>query len=174
MAMALIGCVGPFVEGEEEFEDYITRIELFFEANSIKEKTVASFLTVIGPKLYALVQNLIAPVKPKDSTYDDLVKVLKDHFKPKVITIYERFKFYNRQQEVGESVTEFVAGIRAAARTCNFGASLNEMMRDRFVVGIRDEATQRTLLCEEDLTFSKAIEMATAREIAAKDVKEMG
>ena len=174
MAVALIGSIGPFVEGEEDFENYCTRIELFFEANSIEEKKVASFLSVIGPKLYALVQNLVAPKKPKDCTYANLTKVLKDHYKPKVITIYERFKFYNRKQEIGESVTEFIAGIRAAARTCKFGTSLDEMMRDRLVVGIRDEATQRSLLCEEDLTFAKAIEKATAREIAAKDVKEMG
>ena len=37
-----------------------------------------------------------------------------------------------------------------------------------------DVATQRALLTEADLTFNRAVEIATAREAAAKDVRVMG
>ena len=175
MAASYIGSVGPYIEEEEEFDDYCGRVEVFMIANAIKDDVkVATFLTIVGPKLYKLIQNLISPKKPKEAEYDDIIQVLKNHYKPKVITIFERYKFYNRKQEVGESVSQFVAGIRAAAHTCDFGDRLNEMLRDRLVVGIRDEGTQRALLTETGLTFNKAIEVANAREAAAKDVKEMG
>ena len=175
MAGAYIGSVGPYVEEEEEFADYCARLELFMVANAISEEVkVPTFLTVVGPKLYKLIQNLLSPTKPKDAKYQDIIDTLKNHYKPKVITIFERYKFYNRKQEVGESVSQFVAGIREAASTCDFKTNLNEMLRDRLVVGIRDEATQRALLTEVNLTLNKAIEVANAREAAAKDVKEMG
>ena len=47
------------------------------------------------------------------------------------------------------------------------------MLRDRFVVGIQDASTQRMLLIEYTLDFSKAVAIATAREIAEKDVRDI-
>ena len=34
--MSIIGSVGHFNEAEENFESYATRVELFFEANSLR------------------------------------------------------------------------------------------------------------------------------------------
>ena len=68
----------------------------------------------------------------------------------------------------------FVAGLKACAHTCDFGDKLKEQLRDRLVCGINNEATQRALLTEQNLTFEKAVEIATAREEAAKDVMAMG
>ena len=53
--MSLIGNVSAYDESEN-FETYIDRIELFFAANDIKDaKRVPAFLSIIGPKLYGLV-----------------------------------------------------------------------------------------------------------------------
>ena len=173
--MSQIGHIAPFEESSEDIDTYISRVELFFIANSIKDtKQVATFLTLLGPKIFHLVQNLVSPKKPGDCTYAELVKALKDHFKPKVVIIYERYKFHTRSQQQGESISNFVAGLKSCARTCDFGEVADDMLRDRFVVGLADTATQRTLLTEMDLTFQKAVSIATAREVAEKDVREMG
>ena len=75
MAVALIGVVGPFNEQEEEFDAYNSRLESFFIANDITDKTkkVHSFLAVIGPKLYSLVETLMAPSKPATCDYDNIL-----------------------------------------------------------------------------------------------------
>ena len=44
------------------------------------------------------------------------------------------------------------------------------MLRDRFVTGLSNAKTQHTLLAEADLTFARAVEIATACEAAQKDV----
>ena len=106
---ATIGTIGPYVDSED-FETYVDRVELFFEANSIAEdKKVATFLSIVGAQVYALVQNLVSPKKPKECKYDEIVAALKNHYKPKVIVVYERFKFYNRSQGANESIADFVA-----------------------------------------------------------------
>ena len=172
--MPVIGSIGPY-EDSEDFETYVDRVELFFTANAVGDGLkVATFLSLLGPKVYGLLQNLVSPRKPKDLTYAQLVTQLKNHYKPKTIIVFERYKFYNRKQNNGESIADYVAGLKACAHTCDFGNSLNEMLRDRLVCGIQDVATQRALLTEADLTFSKAVEVATAREAAAKDVQVMG
>ena len=168
---SLIGNVGVFSEGEEDIDSYLTRIDLFFTANNIKrEKYVPSFLALVGAKIFSLVKDLVAPKKPAECEYDELVKALREHFKPQVIVIYERFKFYSRNQGQSESIAEFVAGIKACARTCEFGDKLEEMLRDRLVMGLRDEGTQRHLLTVKDLKFAEAVEISCSRAAAAKDV----
>lgn len=173
--MSLIGSVGEFLEDGEDFESYVSRVKLFFTANEIADKRkVPAFLSIIGPKAFALIKDLVSPQAPEEKTLDELIKTLKDHYKPKVIIIYERFKFYSRSQGDRESVSSFVAALKSLASTCDFGNTLEEMLRDRFVMGLNNEATQRCLLTESNLTFSKSVEIAGAREAAAKDVKDIG
>ena len=170
-----IGSIGSFDESEEPFESYSKRIDLYFMANDIKDnKKVAAFLTLAGPKIYALTTSLLSPTDPGASTYDDIINALKAHFKPATVLIFERYKFYSRNQKSGESISDFVAELKHLAHTCNFDASLPDMLRDKFVMGIASEATQHALLSEKNLTFDRALEMATAREAATRDVQAMG
>ena len=48
---------------------------------------------------------------------------------------------------------------------------LNEALRNKFVCGLRSEATQRRLLAEKELTFTKAVEIAQGMEAAARDTQ---
>ena len=167
--------ISHFNEGEEEFDSYLARINLFFTANEIKDdKKVASFLTLGGPKIYALTKSLLSPKDPASCSFKEITDALKAHYKPRVIVIYERYKFYSRSQKSGESVADFVAAIKALAHSCEFGTGLNDMLRDRFVMGLSNEITQHTLLAEADLTFARAVEVATAREAAIRDAQAMG
>lgn len=57
--------------------------------------------------------------------------------------------------------------------SCEFGATLDEALRDRFVSGIRNEACQRRLLSESNLTFARAFEIALSMETAEKDTQQL-
>ena len=49
----------------DSFQAYVERVNLCFEANSIKEeKQLAVFLYAIGRKTFKLLQNLLAPTLP--------------------------------------------------------------------------------------------------------------
>ncbi|KAL1467916.1 hypothetical protein MTO96_025861 [Rhipicephalus appendiculatus] len=67
-----------------------------------------------------------------------------------------------RSQQDGESVREYIAGLCRLAKNCNFGDSLNRMLRDRIVCGIRDDDARRCLLTREKLTVEEAEEFAMA------------
>ena len=45
--------------------------------------------------------------------------------------------------------------------------------RDRFVSGIRNEACQRRLLSESNLTFARAFELALSMETAERDTQQL-
>ena len=96
-----------------------------------------------------------------------------EHFTPAPSEIVERFKFHTRFRKPGESVTAFVSELCSIAKYCNFGDTLETMLRDRTVCGINDAVIQRRLLSEKELTFNKALEVAQGMESAAKNVKEL-
>ena len=172
MAM-LIGNVGEFDEHAEKIYSYLRRVTQFFLANEIPdERQAPAFLSIMGPKTFQKVTDLVHPKLPEKCKYDELVQTLKDHYKPKVIQIYERFNFYKRNQEDNESIANYVAALKSLASSCNFKNKVEEYLLDRFVVGLQDEATQRALLAVEDLDFKQAVSVAFAREAAARDVKE--
>ena len=79
---------------------------------------------------------------------------------------------YTCSQKADETIPQFVANLRQLSEGCNF-KELNNMLRDRLVVGCRDTTTQRKLLSEATLTFEKALQMARAMEVANKDVENL-
>ena len=127
-------------------------------------------LSVCGSKVYKLMCDLLAPAKPKEKSYLELVKLIQDHLAPKPSEIVQRFKFNNRFRNEGESVADFVAALRNLAEHCEYKDSLEMMLRDRIVCGIRNDKIQRHLLVEKELTFAKAYEIATLMEITSKNM----
>ena len=116
---------------------------------------------LVGAPAYKLLGSLIAPDKPADKTYNDLVAVMKQHYCPKTAVVVQRFKFNSRVHQTRESIIVYVAELRRfLLNSCNYGAALNDMLRDCLVVGINDDHIQRRLLAEGDLSFEKALEMA--------------
>ena len=104
MATATLGQVETFDLQNDDWEEYTEHLEQFFVANGITEqaKKVAVFLKVLGGKAYTLLRNVLAPTKPADKAYGDLVKVMKDHLKPKPLIITERFKLHRWNQRERE------------------------------------------------------------------------
>ena len=119
--------------------------------------------------MFSLLRNLLAPEKlmeQSSSRYDE-----KNTLNP---IIAERFHFYRRDQQTGESISEYLAELRKLATHCHFKADLlEEALQDRFVCGLRREATQRRLLLEADLTLNKALELANSFETVEQEAKQL-
>ena len=82
---------------------------------------------------------------------EKIKEVLMEHLKPKPPVIAERFTFHKWDQLPGEPVNEFVIQLQRLARTCDFGAFLDEALRDRLVCGLQNSGTQKKLI-RPDLT----------------------
>ena len=145
--MPSIGKVEPFQLGVDDWEQYTERLEQYFVANAVEDadKKRAVLLTVVGKETYSLLSNLVAPAKPASKSYGELVAVLKAHLKPKVLVIAERFRFHQCRQRENETATQYMAELRKLADKCQFKDYLEEVLRDRFVCGLREELVQRKI-----------------------------
>ena len=172
--MATIGSIEQYDESRGDFVTYMARVKLFFTANGVEEgRQVPTFLTLIGPKTYQLLTDLMSPDHPKDKTLAEIETTLKKHLNPTPLVIAERFRFHQRRQGENEPIKDFVASLKALASTCQFGEFLNDALRDKFVCGLKDSSTQKKLLTEASLTFVRAIEIATSNETASKDAGQL-
>ena len=175
--MATHGSLSEFAESQENWTTYVERLEQYFTANDIaadaKEKRRAILLSSCGTATYQLIRNLLAPTKPAEAEYKDIVQALTTHYNPNPSQIAERFKFNSRVRRHGESIAAFVADLRRLTEHCGYGAQLDEMIRDRVVCGINDGRMQRRLLSEPDLTLQKAIASAQTMEAAERDTLEL-
>ena len=70
--------------------------------------------------------------------------------------IYERAHFNRRSQGQSESIEQFITSLYQLAETCEYGELKDEMIRDRIVVGIRDQALSERLQLDSTLTLEKA------------------
>ena len=169
------GSVGEFDNTEEDWETYVERVDLYFTANGITDaaKKRAILLSVCGAKTYRTIGDLVAPLKPKEVSYDDIVSQVQKHFNPKPVVTVQRFKFNSRSRRADESVATFVAALRHLAIHCAYGDSLNDMLRDRLICGINDARIQRRLLAEAEIDFPKALQIAQAMESADRDAQDL-
>ena len=146
-------------------------------ANGITEeegdKRRAILLSFCGAATYQLIRNLVAPNKPTEKTFSDLVTLVKDHYQPRPSTIVQRFNFHMRTQKPGETISDFVAQLRKISEYCEFGDALQDMLRDRLVCGCKDQRLQCKLLAESELSFEKAFKIAKAMEAAEKEAKDL-
>ena len=186
-ASGLFGRVGEFNAERETFNAYVERMEMFFTANNIVEtggegsaeanrvvadRKRAIFLTEVGPEVYSTLSNLLAPSKPKDTSFTDIVRVLEKDYNPKPLEISHSFHFGTRNQKPGEPISDYVLALKKVAVHSNYGEFLDPALRDRFVCGLSNIKIQNKLLNTESLTFEKACSIAKAMEMAERNTQE--
>ena len=72
------------------------------------------------------------------SEYITVKQKLEGHFVMRRNVIFERAKVNQRQQEQGETVDSFITSLHCLSEHCGYGQLHDEMIRDRLVVGLRD------------------------------------
>ena len=148
MATGLLGHIGQFDPVVEQWPQHVERFKQFFVVNDItgEEKAVkrrATFLSVVGCSTYNLLRSLIAPAKPTDKTFEQLVEVLSTHYSMKPTEIMQRFRFNSCKRQEGETIANYVAELRRLAEFCNYGDALNKMLRDWLVWDVQDKHIQK-------------------------------
>ena len=155
--------------------EYTERMEQYFAANNVQDtsKQRAILLSLCGAPTYKLIRGLVAPEKPMDRSYAELVELVGSHYNSKPSPIVQRFKFHSRIRQPDESVANFVAALKQLTEHCAFGPALDDMLRDRLVCDIEDGKIQHRLLAEPEPTFKKAFELVQAMATADKDAQDL-
>lgn len=173
--MPTFGRITEFTK-DMNWEDYVEQVTNFFGANSITDETKKRqiFLTSVGSDIFHLMKTLVAPAKLDTKRVSELTQLVQNHLNPKPSVIVSRFKFNSRNRTAGESISDYVVQLRKLAGKCEYGRTLNDMLRDRLVCGVNDDNIQVKLLAERDtMTFENALELALAMESAKQNARDI-
>ena len=130
-----------------------------------EEKQVSTLLYCMGEDADdTLASTHITTDKRKQ--YQAVIAKLDGFFQVRRNVIFERARFNCHIQKEGESVEQLITSLYNLVETCNFGDLKNKMIRDRIVVGIRDQALSEHLQTVADLTLEKAKALVRQREAA--------
>ncbi|KAJ6645863.1 hypothetical protein Bhyg_01072, partial [Pseudolycoriella hygida] len=175
------------------------RVCQFLKANKVEEDSMKTsvFISIMGHEIYDILKSLTVPEKPSAKTFNELLKILRNHFAPRKNKRAERYKFNKAVQQSGESINEFIVRLKSLAQTCKFGEFktpakvtekakketeavvdsvsnykmliLDEALTDRFIVGLSNSKIQQRLLDKDELTFEECCLLATNMELAEKE-----
>lgn len=157
---------GKWRRFKEQFEWYLKAIDA---ANAADKRKVAILLTVARPeaqKVFHTFQYTVAipavgdqPAIPAElaDQYKTVIAKFAEYCIPRNNVIYERYVFNMRVQEEDETVDGFVPDLRVKAQSCEFRDLEEDLIHDRFVVGIRDRKLKEKTLRDPGLTLDMAV-----------------
>ncbi|XP_062855259.1 uncharacterized protein K02A2.6-like [Trichomycterus rosablanca] len=151
----------------EDWPKWIKRFERFRIASGLEtqadENQVNALIYAMGEEAEDILISLhLSPAEA--SEFSTVTTKFDAHFITRRNVIFERAKFNQRQQELGESVDCFITALHCLAEYCGYGALHDEMVRDRLVVGLRDTKLSEQLQMDPELTLVKAVTRARQSE----------
>ena len=135
---------------------------------------LAMFKHTIGDEALKVIKTFSYTEDEDSNDWRMVTAKMEKHCIREVNEIYERYCFNKRDKPPTESVDCFVAELKTLAKTSNFCDCLRDsLIRDRIVLGIKDEQTTKKLLRIQDLTLNRCIDICRGEEIMALHMKSL-
>ncbi|XP_065205459.1 uncharacterized protein K02A2.6-like [Planococcus citri] len=176
----------PFDETVETFDTYMKRFNTYLATNKLENKSdpekVNLLIDSLNPKTHQILVDLTAPDEPNKKTFAQIQTLLTNHFNPVASVIVERHRFLLRQQELTETVAQYVAELKKIAARCDFTcqnckkSTADDHLKSQFTRGVKDDAIRIKLLAEADphaTTFEQAVKNAVVIEASQAESKEL-
>ncbi|XP_072162628.1 uncharacterized protein [Bemisia tabaci] len=168
-------------DGKEKFCQYVERFENFAGLRGISNDSLlmkSTLINCLGSETYQLLKAISAPKELKDLSYKDIIASLSQHLSPPPNKLLEQHRFLSRLQKDTETIGEYVAALRSFLENsefkCTCGKSIADMfLRAQFIRGIKSSFIRERLLCESELTFERAVNMALSLESSKLDNQEI-
>lgn len=101
----------------------------------------------------------------------------KSHITPAVNPVVARCTFFNRNQEPGESMEQYVTALRLLIKHCDFTAAtltVDVMLRDRIICGIQSQECRKKLLDKgAKLKLNETINVIKSHESTLSQLEAM-
>ena len=133
-----------------------------------RELQVAMFENCLADDAIRLLNGFSFTTPEDERTVQQIMDKFEAYAVGEINDTMERFLFHHRVQKEGEDFESFLTDTRRLSQTCKFCDDCKEsMIRDRIVLGIRDDDTRQSLLKERNLSLDKCIDVCQAAQSAS-------
>ena len=156
---------------KEKYNNYFVISRLDRES---PEYQLAMFKHAIGDDGLKVIKSFTYSEGENANDWRVVMGKMEKHCIGEVNEIYERYCFNKRDKLPTETVDNFVAELKTLAKTCNFCDCLRDsLIRDRIVLGIKNEQTTKKLLRMRDLTLNRCIDVCRSEEVTSMQMKSL-
>lgn len=153
-------------EWRQRFMRYRTATKLDKEDGAVQ---VSCLIYSMGNESENIFRSFVFTTAAQQDDFDAVLGKYDEYFVPRRNVIHERACFHQRVQRPGEKAETFIRALYDLSEHCEFGASREENIRDRIVVGVLDKDVSRKLQLTKDLTLALTIEtVRQAEEVTAQ------
>ena len=121
-------------------------------------------LACIGDEAFDIFDGFSFEKEEDQNDIDIVLDIFEQFCVGEASEIYETFLFNKRNQEEGETIDAYVSSLWKLAKTSNFKTNEERMLRDRIVLGVRDDTVRQKLREVRKLTLASCIEVSRAHE----------
>ena len=158
----------------ELWSKWFRRFERYRIASGLKNKPdveqVGTLLYAMGECADDILKTL--NIDEEKASYEEVKTALNGYYEIRRNVLVERAKFNKRIQQPGESVDAFIQNLYRLADDCEYSSLKNELIRDRIIVGVLDDALSDRLQSKLKLTLEEAVQMSRQAE-ARQQSKEV-
>ena len=138
-----------------------------------KGKRTAIFLSCIGSDAYDVFQSMVFSDEADRADIEAVIKAFDEYCIGETNVTYERYTLNKRVQEANESFDSFLTELRRLVKSCDYGELEESILKDRIVIGIREDSTRRKLLQIRRLDLASALDVCRASETATRHLREI-
>lgn len=158
-------------EFEQAWRNYSVAMKLHQEPETVQ---IATLLTVIGAEARKVFSTFTFGGDNRDRI-QPVLESFAAYCQPLKNVPFERYKFYSRMQDAGESYDHYRTALRQLADRCEFETiTADQILRDKLVFGIQDSKVRERLLREKNLSLQKTDEICRAHETMIQQMKVVG
>ena len=158
------------------------QFRFYFQVSELDKKPLATQTTILlhvaRPEAQEIDQTFVFPPQEAEQPdprqdFNAVLQQFKTYCNPRRNTVYERHRFWSRDQLEGEAVDQWVTELKVKAAFCEFSDQRDLLMRDKIVFGVSDERAKERLLRESDFTLQKALDICRAAEATKEQEQAM-
>ena len=95
-----------------------------------KEEGIGTLITLLGSEGLKIYDTFVFAAATDAKKIQPVLDKFTDHFEPRRSEVFERFKFLRRHQTSGETCDSWLISLRGLVKTCNYGTSVDSVLRD--------------------------------------------
>ena len=162
---------------EDDFELWLKRFEMYASITKLKgDVKIASLLSLLDERCFRLYE-MVELSQDEQEDYDTVTRALRMVLQKHTTSEPElRYTFVQRRQQETEDAEEFGNALVELANKAYKQKSKDlrqELIRDQFIQGLRDDYIQERLLQEHPETYAQALMIARTLESARKARKAL-
>ena len=156
----------PFDGTAEQWPKWKIRFHRYHLCSGLSHRSQSEQVSALLYAMGDVADDILSILRIDETTtsYTELIDLMDGYFNARKNIIFARAKFNKRIQQAGESIDQFIQDLHRLADDCSYHSLKDELIRDRIVVGVRDDELSKTMQAKTDLTLTETIRLSRQAE----------